>query len=109
MGAVLARVLPRAGAVKADPVSRALLEAPPPREPLQPAQRSDPSTVDEDRDGLSISPELVLVCPELRARALAMLPDRDPDGYIPRRPSAVPIAGRAFAVLDLSAQREAPA
>ena len=31
-----------------------------------------------------ISPELVLVCAELRRRALAALPDRDPDGFVPR-------------------------
>ena len=78
------------------------LEAPPARERLQPVEN-------EDRRGLSISPELVLVCPELRARVLATLPDRDPDGFIPRRASAVPLAGRAFVVLDLSAQPETPA
>lgn len=31
-----------------------------------------------------ISPELVLVCPELRAAALAALPARDPDGWLER-------------------------
>ena len=30
-----------------------------------------------------ISPELVLVCPELRALALALLPERDPEGFLP--------------------------
>ena len=45
-----------------------------------------PSFVDGGfHDELQISPELALVCPELRARALAQLPDRDPDGWIPRR------------------------
>ena len=33
----------------------------------------------------AVSPELALVCPELRERALALLPERDPDGWIPRR------------------------
>ncbi|HEX3455947.1 MAG TPA: hypothetical protein VHS03_15090 [Gaiellaceae bacterium] len=30
-------------------------------------------------DGEAISPELVLVCPDLREAAIASLPDRDPD------------------------------
>ena len=41
-----------------------------------------------------ISPELVLVSPDLRARALALLPDRSPDGWIPPPyvpPSPVPL------------------
>ena len=36
-----------------------------------------------DRLDEPISPELVLVCPELRARALEALPERDPDGFFP--------------------------
>jgi hypothetical protein len=32
-----------------------------------------------------ISPELALVSPELRTLAIATLPDRDPDGFLPRR------------------------
>jgi hypothetical protein len=34
-----------------------------------------------------ISPELVLVCPELRATAIAALPERDPDAWLVRNPS----------------------
>ena len=30
-----------------------------------------------------MTPELALVCPELRARALAALPERNPDGWLP--------------------------
>src|SRR5712692_9734983 len=30
------------------------------------------------------SPELVLVCPELKAAAIAALPERDPEGWLPR-------------------------
>ena len=37
------------------------------------------------------SPELVLVSPDLRRAALALLPERDPDGWIPR-PYPVPPA-----------------
>jgi hypothetical protein len=32
-----------------------------------------------------VSPELALVCPELRQQAIEQLPDRDPDGFVPRR------------------------
>ena len=31
------------------------------------------------------SPELALVCPELRSAAIAALPDLDPEGFVPRR------------------------
>jgi hypothetical protein len=34
----------------------------------------------------------VLVCPELRALALARLPDRDPDGFLPPRYRPKPVA-----------------
>ena len=34
-----------------------------------------------------ISPELVLVCPELRERALAELPERDPYAFLADRPA----------------------
>ena len=36
-----------------------------------------------------ISPELALVCPELAARARALLPERDPDAFLPRRVAVV--------------------
>jgi len=49
------------------------------------APRGAWSTVVYELDSEAISPELVLVCPELRSRALAQLPDRDPDGWIPPR------------------------
>jgi hypothetical protein len=42
-------------------------------------------TTAESEDRLLLSPELVLVCPELREVALRHLPDRDPDGFLPRR------------------------
>ena len=41
-------------------------------------------------DAEPISPELVLVCPELRAQALLRLPERAPDAWIPRRLSLAP-------------------
>lgn len=43
--------------------------------------------------GQPLSPELVLVCPELRAQALELLPARDPDALFrvdPRRASQRP-------------------
>lgn len=38
----------------------------------------------------TISPELALVCPELRDEAIAGLPDRDPNGFLPP-PSRAPV------------------
>lgn len=38
-----------------------------------------------------ITPELALVCPETRALAIAMLPERDPDGWIPKREAPFPV------------------
>jgi hypothetical protein len=38
----------------------------------------------------SVSPELVLVSPDLRQAALALLPERDPDGWRPRPYSLPP-------------------
>lgn len=37
-----------------------------------------------------VSPELALVCPELRAAAIAALPERDPDGFLPRTSRSAP-------------------
>lgn len=51
-----------------------------------------------------VSPELALVCPELRERAVAALPERDPDGFIPARRRLVPIAN----VSDLDDVGEQP-
>src|SRR5262245_58882555 len=36
-----------------------------------------------------ISPELVLVCPELREQALAAMPTRDPDAFLKPKPRPV--------------------
>src|SRR2546429_8441875 len=44
------------------------------------ASRPPPLTRRDDR----FSPELALVCPELRAAALAALPERDPDAFLVR-------------------------
>ena len=52
-----------------------------------------------DADVPSISPELVLVSPDLRERALAKLPDRSPDGWIP--PPYVPRLVRPRVALAL--------
>src|SRR5690349_19399680 len=38
-----------------------------------------------------ITPELALVCPETRALAIAMLPERDPDGWMPKREAPFPV------------------
>ena len=45
------------------------------------------SALDRRRQRLAepISPELALVCPETRALALELLPQRDPDGFLPQR------------------------
>jgi hypothetical protein len=45
----------------------------------------------------AISPELVLVCPELRQQALALLPERDPYAFLAAVAAAPPTA-RAAAV-----------
>jgi len=50
-----------------------------------------------------ISPELVLVSPELRGAALALLPERDPDGWIPR-----PYTPPRAPVVELVAETEPP-
>ena len=49
------------------------------QEPARAALHPDPSPED------LISPELALVCPELRRQAIEALPDRDPDCFVPRR------------------------
>lgn len=38
-----------------------------------------------------VSPELALVCPELRAAAIAALPERDPDAWLHRPPPTAPV------------------
>jgi len=40
---------------------------------------------DERVEPVLLSPELVLVCPELRELALQQLPERDPDSFLPRQ------------------------
>ena len=54
-------------------------------------------------DELVISPELVLVCPELRQRPIVQLPDRDPDGFFPLRPPVLPPDVRARLTLVAAA------
>ena len=46
-----------------------------------------------------ISPELALVCPELRQRAIEALPDRDPDGFVPPRLQSQPEIAMPFDVV----------
>jgi hypothetical protein len=42
----------------------------------------------EEKDGsVVLSPELVLVCPELREYALRQMPALDPDAFLPKRPA----------------------
>lgn len=52
----------------------------------------------------TVSPELALVCPELRERALLLLPDLDPDGPVPVRRHLVPLGD----VSDLDDVSEQP-
>jgi hypothetical protein len=74
--------------VTAEPVERH-------EEAAQPPEPVDPRL---------LASELVLVCPELRAISLSLLPDRDPDGFLPRTrsveclPAPIPIAAPAAAV-----------
>lgn len=56
--------------------------------------------------GEIVSPELALVCPELRERSLVLLPERDPDAWIPERLAPpqqartypLPVAAGAYAL-----------
>jgi hypothetical protein len=65
---------------------------------------ADPVEVEETPQPLdeSISPELVLVCPELREQALAALPSRDPDAFLKPQPEPV------LALLDPDAEESTP-
>jgi hypothetical protein len=49
---------------------------------------SEISVLTEELDPRLLASELVLVCPELRAISLALLPDRDPDACLRRTDSA---------------------
>jgi len=51
-----------------------------------------------------LSPELVLVCPDLRQRAIAALPERDPDAFLPGCRERLPTAD----VSDLGDLAELP-
>ena len=63
----------------------------------------DASPPPERIDPRLLSSELVLVCPELRAISLSLLPDRDPDGFYPRPrreecpPARIPFESTAVA------------
>ena len=56
----------------------------------------------------SLSPELVLVSPDLRASALALLPERSPDGWIPppNRPPPLTLVRVPVAPAELPLGRE---
>jgi hypothetical protein len=62
------------------------------------------------RTAPSLSPELVLVSPDLRERALALLPDRSPDGWIPPPYAPPPLALVRVPVVpdDLPPEHERP-
>jgi hypothetical protein len=67
------------------------------------------ATPAEGEGPAELSPELALVDPELRTRALAELPLRDPDSFVPvRRPDVRPPTSRtgtAIGALAYAAQR----
>jgi hypothetical protein len=47
-----------------------------------------------DIEGWELQSELVLVCPEVRKRAMELLPERDPDAFLARPRAAIsPTAG----------------
>jgi hypothetical protein len=56
-----------------------------------PGDECEPST-NGDSEPWELHSELVLVCPEVRARALELLPERDPDAFLarPREPVLLP-------------------
>jgi hypothetical protein len=61
------------------------------RAALRLAQEPQESMESAQQD--AISPELALVCPELRRIAIEALPDRDPGGFVPpRRPVELDVA-----------------
>jgi hypothetical protein len=60
-------------------------------------------------DAEAITPELALVCPELRQRAIDALVERDPDGFLPPRRPPKPAAAavdRATAGTEAVSRRE---
>lgn len=62
-----------------------------PRVQLRVVECEDDATALPDGiDPELLASELVLVCPELRALALVRLPERDPDGFAPRRSKTEP-------------------
>ena len=62
------------------------------------------------RTAPSLSPELVLVSPDLRASALALLPERSPDGWIPPpyRPPPLTLVRVPVAPAEIPLGRERP-
>jgi hypothetical protein len=79
--------------------------------------RSPPGDAESSGMGVAVaqpvSPELVLVCPELRAQALALLPELDPDALFevaprPPRPLAQVIELRPGAAMAPQRRRTAP-
>jgi hypothetical protein len=56
----------------------------------------------------TISPELALVCPELRRLAIAALPDRKPDGWVAPRRTPEPEVAAGLQVIQMGNDIEAP-
>jgi hypothetical protein len=70
--------------------------------PLRATIPADKSRVTAIEAPETLSPELALVCPELRAAAIAALPNRDPDVWLDRlKLSAVPDPVRPAPVYEL--------
>lgn len=79
-------------------------------------QNKEPSVLREELDPRLLASELVLVCPELRAISLALLPDRDPDAFLRRtgstecRPTPTPAeSASASTELEPEPTRAGPA
>ena len=76
--------------------------------------RSPPRDAESSGMGVAVaqpvSPELVLVCPELRAQALALLPELDPDALVQvaPRPLAQVIELRPGGAVTPKRRRTAP-